>query len=59
MLIKEWNTVVKKAKKQSISLIYSRQTYAVYKTILSHLKLAQFLVRYFNILVDQQYFLER
>ena len=55
----EWKNEVKRAKKRSTLLIYSRQTYALYKFALACLWLTIVLVIYYNCIIKYQYFPKR
>ena len=57
-MIEEWQQAVKRAKKRSISSIYSKRNYTMYKCILNSLRLILVLVRYLNIIIKNQYYPE-
>jgi len=52
----KWKFILLKSKKKSISSIFSNRIYSMYKCALSNKRLIIFLVRFYNIIVEKQYF---
>ena len=57
--LEKWNNVVKQSKKRSASSIFSRRTYAVYKCALGSEKMTQILVKFYQIVMRNRYYLKR
>jgi hypothetical protein len=57
--IQDWIRVVKSSKRKSASSIFSKRTYAVYKCALGSDRMTSILVRFYNILVKNEYVLQR
>ena len=55
----EWIEVVKKAKKQSTSSIFSNRTYSVYKCALDNENMTNILVQFYNTLFTHRIYLKR
>lgn len=55
----EWNSVVKQSNAKSTSLIFSKQTYGVYKMTLSSDKVTNLLIRYYNCIMKAGYYPDR
>ena len=52
----EWIRVVKSAKKQSVSSIFSSRTYSIYKCTLSSDRMTNILVNFYNIIIKACYY---
>ena len=55
----EWIIAIKRSKCLSISSIFSKQTYAVYKYLLESDRMIYILTRYYNTIIEQQYYPKR
>ena len=57
--VDEWIAVVKKAKRQSTSSIFSNRTYSVYKCALENDIMTSILVKFYNTLIKHRIYLKR
>ena len=59
MTVEEWRIVVKRAKKNSTSSIFSKRNYALYKCSLESKLLTNLLVKYYNIIIIKGFYPSR
>ena len=53
----EWIRVVKKVKRKSVSSMFSKRIYSIYKCALESTKITNILVRFYNTVVRKGYYL--
>ena len=57
--IDEWKLAVKQAKHMSISSIFSKRNYALYKYSICNNRIMAILVKYYNTIIQRQFYLQR
>jgi len=57
--VAEWSKVMKKSKHKSLSSVFSKRTYSVYKCALDSDKMTNILVRFYNTVLRKGYYLKR
>jgi len=59
IIVDEWIKVVKKAKRKSVLLIFSKRNYGIHECALESQKMTQILVLFCNAVVKKRYYLKR
>jgi len=57
--MENWTKTVKQSKKRSASSIFSKRTYAVYKCALGSEQMSRILVKFYQIVIKNRYYLKR